>query len=70
MKLEPEEISDMTKIELLTETALQASRVMEALEKYGAGIVPHLMDTDENCGQKLRETLKCLDERFNISGRD
>jgi len=32
-----------------------AKKVMDLLEKHGSDAVPHLMDTDENCGQKLRE---------------
>ncbi len=54
----------MNELELLIEIAIQATRVMNALEEYGAGIVPHLMDTDENCGQKLREAIQVHEERF------
>lgn len=35
-----------------------AIKVMETLEKYGSSIVPHLMDTDDNDGQRLREVIK------------
>ena len=34
-----------------------AKEVMDTLEQYGGSIVPHLMDTDENAGQRLREAL-------------
>lgn len=34
-----------------------AEVVMEMLEKHGSGIVPHLLDTDDNPGQELREAL-------------
>jgi hypothetical protein len=34
-----------------------AKKVMTALEKHGGSIVPHLMDTDDNAGQELREAL-------------
>ncbi len=33
---------------------LVGKSVMKALEKHGAYIVPHLMDTDENSGEFLR----------------
>lgn len=35
-----------------------AKEVMDLLAKHGPGIVPHLMDTDENAGQRLRELLE------------
>ena len=38
-----------------------AKRVMEALEQYGASIVPHLMDTDDNAGQELRNVIAELE---------
>jgi hypothetical protein len=31
-----------------------AKKVMETLEKHGGVIVPHLLDTDDNDGEKLR----------------
>lgn len=34
-----------------------AREVMEALEKYGASIVPHLIDTDMNAGKRLRDAI-------------
>ncbi len=34
-----------------------ATEVMAALEQHGAAIVPHLIDTDDNAGQRLREAL-------------
>jgi hypothetical protein len=35
-----------------------AKRVMDLLEEHGASILPHLLDTDENAGQQLREALE------------
>lgn len=34
-----------------------AKEVMSALEEHGPSIVPHLVDTDENAGQRLREAI-------------
>lgn len=34
-----------------------AREVMAALEEHGGSIVPHLMDTDDNAGQRLRDAL-------------
>ena len=34
-----------------------AEEAMEALAEYGASIVPHLMDTDQNAGQRLRDAI-------------
>lgn len=34
-----------------------ARDVMDLLEEKGADIVPHLLDDDENAGQRLRELL-------------
>lgn len=34
-----------------------AREVMDALKKHGPGIVPHLMDTDDNSGEYLRRAL-------------
>ena len=35
----------------------QARQVMQYLEEHGTSIVPHLLDTDENPGQRLRDLL-------------
>lgn len=35
----------------------EADNVMKALTEYGASIVPHLLDTDDNAGQRLRDVL-------------
>lgn len=43
--------------EALGNVCKNAQRVMSLLEKHGADIVPHLLDTDENAGQLLREAL-------------
>lgn len=37
---------------------MQASAVMRMLEEHGASIVPHLIDNDDNAGQRLREALQ------------
>jgi len=34
--------------------------VMEALEEHGPSIVPHLIDTDDNAGQRFRNSLDRL----------
>jgi hypothetical protein len=49
-------------VELLREVARQARFVMAALEDHGASIVPHLLDTDDNAGQYLRDALEALEE--------
>lgn len=49
-------------LDLIDEMAGASSRVMNLLEKHGAGIVPHLLDTDENAGQFLREALAKYNE--------
>lgn len=39
-----------------------ASEVMTALQAHGASIVPHLLDTDDNAGQRLRHLLNAAQE--------
>ena len=34
-----------------------AKEVMDTLRDHGPGIVPHLMDTDQNCGERLRQAI-------------
>lgn len=34
-----------------------AIEVMQALEEHGPSIVPHLLDTDMNAGQRLRDAI-------------
>ncbi|UTC28083.1 hypothetical protein GURKE_00510 [Brevundimonas phage vB_BpoS-Gurke] len=41
----------------LTRIAREAMTVMSYLEKHGPSIVPHLMDSDDNPGQRLRDAL-------------
>lgn len=41
-------------IAVAPELLAAAIEVMDALEHWGPSIVPHLMDTDENQGQRLR----------------
>lgn len=43
---------------LASRLALAAKDVMELLQRDGAKIVPHLLDTDENAGQRLRDVLE------------
>ena len=35
-----------------------AKKVMDTLQEYGPSIVPHLLDTDENDGERLRNALR------------
>ena len=37
-----------------------AEAVMADLEEYGSSIVPHLIDTDENDGQRLRDAIAAV----------
>jgi hypothetical protein len=37
--------------------ATSAKRVMDMLEEHGPSVVPHLIDTDDNPGQFLREDI-------------
>lgn len=51
----------------LRAVAREAVVVMQYLEESGASVVPHLMDTDDNPGERLRGALRawrslCLDE--------
>lgn len=41
----------------LLSIAREAQRVMDTLAEYGPSIVPHLMDTDNNAGERLRQAL-------------
>lgn len=41
----------------LTAIRAQAATVMRLLDEHGAGIVPHLIDSDDNAGQRLRSLL-------------
>ena len=34
-----------------------AKEVMAALQEHGSSIVPHLMDSDQNAGQRLRDAI-------------
>lgn len=52
---------DKGREETLLEVAEYAREVMSYLEKYGSSIVPHLLDTDENPGERLRDALRKLD---------
>jgi hypothetical protein len=40
---------------------IAAKEVMAALEKFGGSIVPHLMDTDMNAGQRLRDAIEAAE---------
>jgi hypothetical protein len=37
---------------------VSAREVMDLLEKHGPSIVPHLLDDDENAGERLRTALR------------
>ena len=57
---------------LLVETApnllAAASEVMSLLEKHGTSIVPHLLASDENAGQRLRDAIaKALGENAELA---
>jgi hypothetical protein len=67
----PEELSDqilaliapeLAKANKYDELYSAASDVMRCLDTFGAKIVPHLMDTDDNPGQRLRDALNQPDE--------
>jgi uncharacterized coiled-coil protein SlyX len=47
-----------TTISTLGQVAAEASRVMDALKAHGPGIVGHLLDTDDNAGERLRQLLR------------
>ena len=51
---------DTGDVAALREVAEHAATVMRYLEEDGASIVAHLMDTDDNPGQRLREALAAL----------
>ena len=44
----------------LVRVAMAADEGMAALAEHGASIVPHLVDTDENAGERLRSALSSL----------
>lgn len=41
----------------LHDLATKAALVMAMLKEHGPSIVPHLLDTDDNAGQRLRGTI-------------
>jgi hypothetical protein len=44
--------------EPVNERLVEAAReVMDALEQHGPSIVPHLIDTDDNAGERLRTAI-------------
>lgn len=45
-------------VEQARDLKLNAKGVMDALEEHGPSIVPHLIDSDENDGERTREALK------------
>jgi len=46
-----------------TEAVVEAAKeVWSLIDEHGANILPHLFDTDENAGQKLRDSFAELDE--------
>lgn len=40
-----------------------AKEVMSLLREYGPSIVPHLMDSDQNAGQRLRDAIAAAEGR-------
>jgi hypothetical protein len=38
-----------------------AKQVMAMLEEHGPSIVPHLLDSDENAGQRLRDAIAAVE---------
>lgn len=44
-------------LEMVKRLVKHGNGVMQTLEKWGPSIVPHLMDTDDNEGQELREAI-------------
>ncbi len=46
-----------TEVEALEDVCHYEARVMMALQMHGASIVPHLLDTDENDGERLRRAI-------------
>lgn len=52
-------------LEKLWAVARLADRIMKLLQAEGPSIVPHLMDSDENSGQHLRDALAALDPTRN-----
>ncbi len=40
-----------------------AKEVMGLLQEYGPSIVPHLMDSDQNAGQRLRDAIVAAEGR-------
>jgi hypothetical protein len=45
------------KVKRLEEALRLGKIVMDMLEEHGPSIVPHLLDTDENAGQRFRDAL-------------
>lgn len=36
---------------------------MKTLEEYGPSIVPHLMDSDDNEGERLRQVIRAIKDK-------
>jgi len=47
--------------------AKAAAEVMDMLKKHGPSVVPHLMDSDENAGERLREEIAKAKKRGLVS---
>lgn len=43
---------------MLRDLYTASKRVMDTLSQHGASIVPHLLDTDDNAGEVLRQMLR------------
>ena len=49
---------DGKEVKRLREALKLGKIVMDILDEHGPSIVPHLLDTDENAGQRFRAALK------------
>jgi hypothetical protein len=47
----------LARVKRLEEALRLGKIVMDMLEEHGPSIVPHLLDTDENAGQRFRDAL-------------
>jgi len=52
------ERTDETEMARLRRVEKYAAEVMAALDQHGASIVAHLLDNDENSGERLRRALR------------
>ncbi|WP_276200607.1 hypothetical protein [Chelatococcus sp. XZ-Ab1] len=50
--------------------AKAAKEVMTLLDEHGASIVPHLLDSDENPGQRLRDAIVGVEASLALSASE